>query len=59
MPILINDVEVEVESAGVPPPGAAPGAGPGALLTPLAPEAAELASLLDLIDERRARLMVD
>jgi len=55
MPILINEVEVEVQSTGVPEPGT----GPGALVTPLMPEASELASLLDLIDERRARLMVD
>lgn len=55
MPILINDVEVQVEAAGVPERDSASLAD----LMPLDPGQQELARLLALIDERRARLVVD
>jgi hypothetical protein len=55
MPILIDEFEIEVEPSGVPDAGL----GPGADLVPLQPEEQELAALLDLIGERRARLLVD
>lgn len=55
MPILIDELEIEVQPAGVPDAG--PGA--GADLAPLQPEEQEVAAMLDLIAERRARLLVD
>lgn len=55
MPLLIGELEVEVLSSGVPgPTGDAP---PD--LMPLDPGQQELARLLELMDERRARLRVD
>lgn len=55
MPILIDELSIEIEGSGVPetPPG------PASELTTLTPEQLELAALMDLIDERRARLVVD
>jgi hypothetical protein len=55
MPILIDELEIEVEPAGVPDAGL----GAGVDLVPLRPQEQELAALLDLIGERRARLSVD
>jgi hypothetical protein len=55
MPILIDELEIEVEPTGVSDPGSRAGAD----LVPLQPEEQELAALLDLIGERRARLLVD
>lgn len=55
MPILIDELEIEVETTGARDAGS----GPGADLVPLRPEEQELAALLDLIGERRARLLVD
>lgn len=55
MPLLINELEVEVLSSGVPEPTG--DARPD--LMPLDPGQQELARLLELMDERRARLRVD
>jgi len=55
MPILINDVLVELEPEGGPSGADASPAD----LTPLKPAEQELARMLALIDERRDRLLVD
>lgn len=55
MPILIDELELEVLTAGV--PDGAPEA--RADTTPLAAPEHEVLALMDLIDERRARLAVD
>jgi hypothetical protein len=55
MPILIDELVVELEPAGV--PDSDPGA--GAELVPGNVDEHEVLCLLDLIDERRARLAVD
>lgn len=55
MPILIDELVVELEPAGV--PDSDPGA--GAELLPVSVDEHEMLSLLELIDERRARLAVD
>lgn len=55
MPILINELEVEIEPADIPDAGQ----GGAAEATPLTADELEVVCLLDLIDERRARLTVD
>jgi hypothetical protein len=55
MPILINELELEIEPAGV----LDSGQGGDAEVTPLTADEMEVVCLLDLIDERRARLTVD
>jgi len=55
MPILIDELVVELEPAGVPDSDA----GAGAELVAVSVEEQEVLRLLDLIDERRLRLAVD
>lgn len=56
MPIIIDELELALEPSGVPDTGTG---GDQAALTPTGPDEQELLGLLDLIDERRARLVVD
>lgn len=55
MPLLINEVEVEILPSGMPEPTGDTQSD----LMPLDPGQQELARLLELMDERRARLTVD
>ncbi|MCG6942865.1 MAG: hypothetical protein LJE69_16640 [Thiohalocapsa sp.] len=55
MPILIDELELDIEPGGEP----APATDPLASVTPVTPAEQEVLTLLALADERRARLLVD
>lgn len=60
MPILIDELEIEIAPAGTAPDAAEAYDGArGAEVTPLAADEYQTAALMDLIAERRARLWVD
>jgi len=64
MPVLIDEFELTlIDDAGSdgldPATGAGPGWSPSPALAPLDGEEVALAAMLDLLRERRARLLVD
>jgi hypothetical protein len=55
MPILIDELELDLEPGGVPEPAA----DPLCAVTPAAADEQEILGVIALAEERRARLLVD